>query len=71
MNPTLKSMDKKPGEAITGETARELCVRAGSKAVLEGSIARLGSEYVIGLKAVNCASGDLLAHELVQAASKE
>ena len=71
VNSTLKLMDKKPGEPIAGETAREVCVRSGSKAVLEGSIAKLGSEYVIGLKAVNCASGDVLAHELVQAATKE
>jgi tRNA A-37 threonylcarbamoyl transferase component Bud32 len=71
VNSTLKLMDKKSGEALTGETARELCVRSASKAVLEGSIAKLGSEYVIGLKALNCASGDVLAHELVQAASKE
>lgn len=71
VNSTLKLMGKKPGEPVTSETARELCVRSGSKAVLEGSIASLGSEYVIGLKAVNCATGDVLAQELVQAASKE
>jgi hypothetical protein len=71
VNSTLKLMDKKPGEPLTGETARELCVRSGSKAVLQGSIASLGSEYVIGLKAVNCTSGDVLAQELVQSASKE
>ncbi len=71
VNSTLKLMDKKPGEPVTGETARELCVRSGSKALLEGSIANLGTEYVIGLKAVNCASGDILAQELVQVGSKE
>ena len=51
--------------------ARELCQRAGSKAYLAGSIGSLGSEYVLGLKAVNCQSGDTLAQEQVTAASKE
>ena len=56
---------------LTPEVARELCQRAGSKAYLAGSIASLGSEYVLGLKAVNCQSGDTLAEEQVTAASKE
>jgi eukaryotic-like serine/threonine-protein kinase len=51
--------------------ARELCQRAGSKAYLAGTIASLGSEYVLGLKAVNCRSGDSLAEKQVTAASKE
>ena len=50
---------------------RELCQRAGSKAYIAGSIGSLGSEYVLGLKAVNCQSGDTLAEEQVTAASKE
>ena len=50
---------------------RELCQRAGSKAYIAGSIGSLGSEYVLGLKAVNCQSGDTLAQEQVTAASKE
>ena len=50
---------------------RELCLRAGSKAYLAGSIASLGSQYVLGLKAVNCQSGDPLAEQQVTAASKE
>jgi len=56
---------------LTPEVARELCQRAGSKAYLAGSIGNLGSEYVLGLKAVNCESGDTLAEEQVTAASKE
>src|SRR5439155_8266779 len=55
----------------TPEVARELCQRAGSKAYLAGAIGSLGSEYVLGLKAVNCQSGDTLAQEQVTAASKE
>ena len=56
---------------LTPEVARELCQRAGSKAYLAGTIGSLGSEYVLGLKAVNCRSGDTLAEEQVTAASKE
>jgi eukaryotic-like serine/threonine-protein kinase len=50
---------------------RELCQRAGSKAYITGSIASLGSQYVLGLKAVNCLKGDTLAEGQVTAASKE
>jgi eukaryotic-like serine/threonine-protein kinase len=50
---------------------REVCQRIGSKAMLTASIAGLGSQYVIGLKAVNCQSGDLLAEAQAQAAGKE
>jgi predicted Zn-dependent protease len=51
--------------------ARELCQRAGSKAYIAGSIGSLGSEYVLGLKAVNCQNGDVLAQEQVTAPAKE
>ena len=50
---------------------RVVCVRTGSAAVLEGSIAALGSQYVLGLRAKNCATGDILADEQAQAARKE
>jgi hypothetical protein len=68
---TLKLMGRSPGERLTPELARDLCQRAGSKAYLSGSIAGLGSQYVIGLKAVNCQTGDSLAQEQVTADSKE
>jgi tetratricopeptide (TPR) repeat protein len=68
---TLKLMSRPAGTKLTPEVASELCQRAGSKAYLAGSIANLGSQYVVGLKAVNCQSGDLLAQEQVTAASKE
>jgi eukaryotic-like serine/threonine-protein kinase len=68
---TLKLMTRPPDTRLTPEVARELCQRAGSKAYLAGSIASLGSQYVLGLKAVNCQSGDPLAEEQVTAASKE
>jgi tetratricopeptide (TPR) repeat protein/class 3 adenylate cyclase len=68
---TLQEMTRPASTKITPEVARELCQRAGSKAYLAGSIGSLGSEYVLGLKAVNCRSGNTLAEEQVTAASKE
>jgi eukaryotic-like serine/threonine-protein kinase len=68
---TLQQMTRPAGTKLTPEVTRELCERAGSKAYIAGSIAGLGSEYVLGLKAVNCQSGDTLAQEQVTAASKE
>jgi eukaryotic-like serine/threonine-protein kinase len=68
---TLQRMTRSPGERLTPDLAREVCQRAESKAYLAGSIAALGTQYVIGLEAVNCASGDVLAREQVTAAGKE
>ncbi len=68
---TLKLMTRPPNTKLTPDVARELCERAGSKAYIAGSIARLGSEYVLGLKAVNCQSGDTLLEEQATAAAKE
>ena len=68
---TLQQMTRPAGTKLTPEVARELCLRAGSKAYLAGSIGSLGNEYVLGLKTVNCQSGDTLAEEQVTAASKE
>jgi len=68
---TLKLMMRPTDAKITPELARGLCQRAGSKAYVAGSIGSLGSEYVLGLKAVNCQSGDTLAEEQVTAATKE
>ena len=68
---TLQLMTRPASTKLTPEVARELCQRAGSKAYIAGSIGSLGSEYVLGLKAVNCQSGDTLAQEQVTAASKE
>jgi serine/threonine protein kinase/tetratricopeptide (TPR) repeat protein len=71
VNQTLKMMGRPAGDRLTPEVTREVCQRTGSKAMLTGSIAGLGSQYVIGLKAVNCQSGDLLAETQEQAARKE
>ncbi|MFZ2008360.1 MAG: hypothetical protein WAU76_00005, partial [Candidatus Sulfotelmatobacter sp.] len=68
---TLQLMTRPPSTKLTPEVTRELCQRAGSKAYIAGSIGSLGSEYVLGLKVINCESGDTLAEEQVTAASKE
>ncbi len=68
---TLKLMGRAPTERVTSDVARELCLRTGSKAVLSGSISTLGSQYIVGLDAVACNSGDNLAKEQAEAPSKE
>jgi eukaryotic-like serine/threonine-protein kinase len=61
-----------PADArLTPDLAREICERTASAAVLEGSIRSLGSQYVLGLRAKNCRTGDVLDEEQVQAARKE
>jgi serine/threonine protein kinase len=71
VNDTLRRMGRAAGDRLTPEVAREVCQRTGSKATLTGSIASLGTQYVIGVKAVNCITGDLLAETQEQAAGKE
>src|SRR5208283_2388105 len=66
----LKEMTRSPDDALTPKVAQEVCVRTGSKAYIAGSIANLGGHYVIGLNAINCASGDTLAREQTEAAGK-
>jgi tetratricopeptide (TPR) repeat protein/predicted Ser/Thr protein kinase len=68
---TLRYMGRSPDERVTGEIAREVCERQSLKAMLTGSIASLGSHYVLALEAVNCRTGDSLAREQVEAASRE
>ncbi|MBZ5720489.1 MAG: protein kinase [Acidobacteriia bacterium] len=68
---TLQLMTLPANTKLTPDVARELCLRAGSKGYIAGSIDVLGSEYVLGLKAVNCQNGDTLAQEQVTAATKE
>jgi eukaryotic-like serine/threonine-protein kinase len=67
----LRQMTRPVDTKLTPEIARELCLRAGSQAYIAGSIASLGSEYVLALKTVNCQNGDTLAEEQVNAWSKE
>jgi serine/threonine protein kinase/tetratricopeptide (TPR) repeat protein len=71
MRQTLRLMNQPPDARLTPGIARDLCQRLGSKAYITGSIASLGSEYVVALQAVNCTNGDSLAQEQEQAAGKE
>ena len=67
----LRLMGQPPDARVTPELAKEICERTGSTAVLDGSIANLGSQYVLGLRAMNCRTGDVLDREQAQAAKKE
>src|SRR5271157_2398318 len=67
---TLQMMGQKPDAKLTPEIARELCQRTASTAVLDGSIAQIGSQYLLTLKAVNCASGETVASTEAQASDK-
>jgi serine/threonine protein kinase/tetratricopeptide (TPR) repeat protein len=68
---TLEMMGQKSDVKLTPEIARELCQRTGSAAVLQGSIASLGSQYVLGIQATSCHTGDVLAEEQATADNKE
>ena len=68
---TLRLMGQAADARLTPEIAREVCERTASAAVLDGSIASLGSQYVLGLRAKNCRTGDVFDEEQVQAARKE
>jgi eukaryotic-like serine/threonine-protein kinase len=68
---TLSLMAQPKDARLTGELARDVCQRTAGAAAIEESIASLGSQYVLGLKAVNCRNGDLLADEQVTANDKE
>ncbi len=68
---TLKLMGQRPDARITPEIGREICQRNGIKALVHGSIASLGSAYVVTLEAMNAATGGPIGEEQIQAASKE
>src|ERR1022692_2269120 len=67
---TLQMMDQKPDAKLTPEISRELCQRTGSTAVLDGSIAQIGTQYLLTVKGVNCVSGESLASTEAQASDK-
>lgn len=67
---TLQQMEQKPRAKLTPEAARDLCERVGSAAVLDGSIAEIGTQYLLTLKADNCATGETLASAEAQASDK-
>lgn len=68
---TLTLSGRPPDARVTGEIARDICIREGQKATLEGSIAPIGSRYLIALDAVNCQTGETFAREQAEAKDKE
>jgi eukaryotic-like serine/threonine-protein kinase len=68
---TLRQMSRPANAQVTDQFALEVCQRTNAKAYISGAIGSLGSEYVLGLKAVNCRNSDILAQEQVTAGSKE
>jgi len=68
---TLRLMTRPPDTRLIPEVAREVCQRAEGKLYITGALAKLGKEYVLGVKAVDCATGDTLAQQQVSAKSKE
>jgi Flp pilus assembly protein TadD len=68
---TLGLMAQPKDSRLTSDLARDVCQRTASAATIDGSISSLGSQYVVGLKAVNCHNGDLLANEQATANGKE
>ncbi len=67
----LALMGQPKDARLTPEVAQQICERTASAVVLEGSIANLGSQYVLGLRARNCNTGDILDQEQIQAAKRE
>ena len=68
---TLKMMNKPATEMLTQDVAREVCVRSDGNAVLAGSIVSVGNRYLIGLKAVDCQTGDVLATANAEAENRD
>lgn len=68
---TLALMGRPPDSRVVGEVARELCERVGSKALIAGSISSLGTQYVLGLRAINCSNGETLVTKQARADRKE
>jgi len=67
----LHLMEKPPGTRLTHDVGREVCQRANATVAIEGSIATLGNQYVLGLNAINCNTGDSIAQEQATAEGKE
>ena len=67
----LRFMGRPPDARVTNEVAREICLREGVKAMITGSIASLGTHYLITLSAINAQTGDVLARDDIEADSKE
>jgi DNA-binding winged helix-turn-helix (wHTH) protein/tetratricopeptide (TPR) repeat protein len=68
---TLRLMGQPPETQVIGQIAREVCVRTGTAALLEGSIQNVGARYVLSLRSTNCRTGDVIDREQTEVASKE
>jgi DNA-binding winged helix-turn-helix (wHTH) protein/tetratricopeptide (TPR) repeat protein len=68
---TLQYMSRSPDDRVSGNVAREVCQRLGVKAMLAGSIAPLGTHFVVGLEATACQSGETIAREQEELMSRE
>ena len=68
---TLRLMGQAPETQVTGQVAREVCVRTGTAALLEGSIQTVGARYVLNLRSTNCRTGDVIDREQVEVGKKE
>ena len=71
MQQALHLMGQTENAPLTWDTARQICERTGSAAVVDGSVASLGTRYVLGLRARDCRTGEAVAEEQLQAAGKE
>jgi serine/threonine protein kinase len=71
VNEELQLMGRQKGEHLTVDLAREVCQRLGGKVILAGSVSKLGANYVVGLNALNCHTGDSLGSEQVEADGQE
>jgi serine/threonine protein kinase/tetratricopeptide (TPR) repeat protein len=68
---TLELMGKPKTTPLSGDAAREVCERTNSAALLDGSISNLGTQYVLGLRAIDCRTGAVIHRQQVQVARKE
>ncbi len=71
VNQALKLMNRPPSEKITRDVAREICQRTNSRAMLTGSIVGVGNHYILGLKAVDCHTGNTLNSAEAEAENRD
>jgi eukaryotic-like serine/threonine-protein kinase len=71
VNQQLRYMGRPPGSRLTQDEAREVCLRNGSKAVVRGSLSRIGNHYVVSLEAADCQNGELLSSEQGEAGGRD
>jgi serine/threonine protein kinase len=67
----LRLMGREPGERVTRDLGREICMRQSLKAYITGTVSSLGSNYVLTLEAANGRTGDVIGRQLAQTDSKE